>query len=209
MPAALRNFNGFSGEETLTSHRSQNPVCTLGSPALSCPTYYVSNQPATFRQKLGPALKRFFRHPVSILFWFIAFSLIVEENYPFSHYPMYKGFSEETFYLYIASEGKPVPAKPIFKVSVPKMKKLYGNHMDQIAEERTEASGGKIRPYEMGDDAKKEAGERLLKQLRKAVPKKQQKEYAEILAKPLTLMRVDILYKDGKFTKTPHEIVSK
>jgi hypothetical protein len=168
----------------------------------------VSSEKPTLRQRITPYLKRFFRHPVSALFWFVLISLIVKENYPLSHYPMYKGWSEETFYLYIASGDEPVAAKPIFKVSVPKMKKLYGNHMDDIADERSKASGEKIRPYERPDDAKIEAGVRLLKQLREAVPDKQQKEYAELLAKPLTLMRIDIHYTDGVFEKTATSVAS-
>ena len=168
----------------------------------------MSSEKTTLRQKITPYLKRFFRHPVSALFWFVLISLFVQENYPLSHYPMYKGWSEETFYLYIASGDEPVAAKPIFKVSVPRIKKLFGNHMGDIAEERSQAAGEKIRPYELPEEAKVEAGMRLLKQLRDAVPEKQREEYAELLAKPLTLMRIDIHYTDGVFEKTATKVAS-
>ncbi len=159
-------------------------------------------------RKIAPSLKKFFRHPVSAIFWLTVFSLIVKENYPFSHFPMYKGFSEKTHYFYLASEGGPIPGKKIFKVSVPKMKKLYGGHMEKIAEEVSKERGEKFRPYQLGDEEKQEAGRRLLDQLREGTPKKQRKQYADILAKPITLVRVDIRYENDQFSKPSHEVVT-
>ena len=153
-------------------------------------------------------LKRFFRHPVSVIFWITVFSLIVKENYPFSHFPMYKSFGERSHYFYVKSGEELVPVKRVFKVSVPRIKKYYGGHMEDIAEERSEAAGEKIRPYQLPDDAKIEAGKRLLGQLREGMREKQKRQYAEMIAKPFTLMRVDIIYEDGEFKKPEHVVTS-
>ena len=85
------------------------------------------------KPRATPHLVRFFRHPISALFWFTVISLIVREQYPFSHYPMYSGFSSKTYYFYLAGEGgQPIKAKRIFKKSIPKMKKLYAGYMKSI-----------------------------------------------------------------------------
>ncbi len=159
-----------------------------------------SDPDRSFRARFG----RFCRHPASVLVWFVLFSLVVKENYPFSHFPMYKGFEDKTYYFYVASGGEPLPAKPMFKVSVPRIKKLHGNLMETLADERDDGT----RAYQLGPEAEAEAGRRLLDQLRAQMPGKRKKKYADTLAKPLTLMRVDIQYADGTFSKTPREVVT-
>jgi len=147
---------------------------------------------------------RFLRHPASVLVWVVVFSLIVKENYPFSHYPMYSGFEDKTYYFYLTSEGEPVPAKPVFRVSVPRIKKIHGNFMKEIAEGRDDGT----RPSQLDAEAQAEAGRQLLDQLRAQMPEGRRERYAGILAKPLTLVRVDIRYEDGTFSKTRREIVT-
>jgi len=162
------------------------------------------NPPSDPDRSFRARFRRFCRHPASVLVWFVLFSLLVKENYPFSHYPMYKGFEDKTHYFYIASEGEPVPAKPMFKVSVPSIKKLHGNVMETLADERDDGT----RAYQLGPEAEIEAGRRLLDHLRAQMPAKRKKKFAETLTKPLTLMRVDIQYADGTFTKTPRKVVT-
>lgn len=147
---------------------------------------------------------RFLRHPASVLVWFVLFSLIVKDNYPFSDFPMYKGFEERTFYYYVASDGEPIPAKPLFKVSVPTIKKMHGSHMEALADERGEGT----RPYQLGPEAEIEAGRRLLDQLRAMIPEKRRRKFSDTLAKPLTLVRVDIRFEQGTFSRTPRELVT-
>jgi hypothetical protein len=159
-----------------------------------------SDSDRSFRARLA----RFCRHPASVLVWFVLFSLLVKENYPFSHFPMYKGFEDHTYYYYVASENQPLAAKPMFKVSVPRIKKLHGNLMEALADERDDGT----RAYQLGPEGEAEAGRRLLDQLRAQMSEKQRKKYADTLAKPLTLVRVDIQYDDGTFSKTPREVVT-
>ena len=148
------------------------------------------------------------------------FSLIIKEQYPFSHYPMYSGWSSRTHYFYIADENGPIQAKSVFKVSVPRIKKLYGGIVDDI-----EDTGKDYRDFTEADFA--EAGRRLLKKLRTGVPKKrlggQLKDHErtplthpdgrplfvkDVVASDLTLVRVDIQREGRKFATEERAIVT-
>lgn len=45
----------------------------------------------------------------------VAASLVVEETYPFSHFPMYSRFHPRTWYVYVTdAEDAPLATKPTF-----------------------------------------------------------------------------------------------
>ena len=83
-------------------------------------------------KRFHTGLLHFCKHPASILVWFCLFSLVVKEQYPFSHYPMYSGWSNRTHYFYIEDENGPIKSKLVFRVSVPRTKKLYGGILRDI-----------------------------------------------------------------------------
>ena len=143
-------------------------------------------------------VRAFLRHPASVIVWITLFCVIVKENYPFSHFPMYSGFADKTYFYYFAQDGEPIEAKRIFKTSIPRSKKLMGNYKDEAEDANPKASD---------EENEKEAGSVLLAYLRESTTRKE--VYAEILAKPISLMRKNIHYKDGEFLTEDIEIVTK
>ena len=142
-------------------------------------------------------VRAFLRHPASVIVWITLFCIVVKENYPFSHFPMYSGFSDRTYFYYFAQEGDPIEAKRIFKTSIPRSKKLMGNYKDE---------GEKANPEAEDEAIEREAGRELLAYLRESTTRKE--IYAEILSKPISLMRKNIEYKDGEFHTEDLEIVT-
>jgi hypothetical protein len=144
----------------------------------------------------------FCKHPASILVWFCLFSLIVQEQFPFSHYPMYSGWSSRTHYFYLADEDGPIPAKLVFKTSVPRTKKLYGGILDKVKKER----GVEYSDLTEGDFA--EAGRRLLKKLRGEAPASRRDKFGDIMDRELSLVRVEIIREKKKFRTEEHTVVT-
>ncbi|MEM9478194.1 MAG: hypothetical protein AAGA58_00885 [Verrucomicrobiota bacterium] len=144
-----------------------------------------------------PEVKAFLRHPASWLAWVVLFSIAVKENYPFSHFPMYSGFSSRTYFYYFEQEGEPIEAKRIFKTSIPRSKKLMGNYKDEVEDARKDAEDEEI---------EREAAKMLLAYLRETTTQKE--KYAEILGKPITVMRKNIEFVDGEFLMEDLTIVT-
>jgi len=194
-----------------------------------------SNAELSKPQQIHEKFLGFCKHPASILVWFCLISLIVKEQYPFSNYPMYSGWSERTYYFYIADENGPVQAKSVFKVSVPTIKKRFSSDKgfaNSVLKERREATGND--KYKLTDEDYAEAGRRLLKQLRDGVPKgrldSQLKDnenldakgkptpmfhpdgspllVSDIVNRNLVLVRVDIMRKKTEFSSEPKTIVT-
>ncbi|MGI9241041.1 MAG: hypothetical protein ACR2RV_09575 [Verrucomicrobiales bacterium] len=160
------------------------------------------NQTPSRIQRFHAGLLRFCKHPASILVWFCLFSLVIKEQYPFSHYPMYSGWSHRTHYFYVADQDGPIKAKQVFKVSVPRTKKLYGGIVDEIEDERD------LPNHELTEADFAEAGRRLLEKLRDEAPPKRRKKFAEIIASDLSLVRVDIIRERKEFTTEERTIVT-
>lgn len=172
-------------------------------------------------QRFHAGLLKFCKHPASILVWFCLLSLVVKEQYPFSHYPMYSGWSNRTHYFYIADENGPIQAKSVFKVSVPRTKKLYGGMIDDVKDEQE-------KNYDQLTDADfAEAGRRLLKQLRAGVPEKRLNSemkdsernllldsegnpltVRQVVNSNLTLVRVEVRRDGQQFSSTKNPVVT-
>lgn len=149
-----------------------------------------------------PRIAAFLRHPASILVWFTLFSLVIKEQYPFSHYPMYSSWGSSTHYFYLSDADGPIQAKTVFKVSVPRMKKLYGGILEGVEDELGKSHS------ELTDADFAEAGRRLLQQLREEAPAKRRKKHGAIIDSELTVVRVDIA-RDGRvFSKVEANVVT-
>ena len=87
--------------------------------------------------------------------------LLVQEQYPFSNFPMYSSFSHKTFYVYLADgTGAPIAAKNTIGINTPTLKKIY------VSETRRERERRPGRSKQLTDEQKQTAGERLLARLR-------------------------------------------
>lgn len=71
-----------------------------------------------------------------------ALCLVLREEFPFSHFPMYSSFSNYTYYVYVSgADGKPVPVESITSVRTSKLKKIYQDKLDEIEEAVKDAGG--------------------------------------------------------------------
>ena len=47
--------------------------------------------------------------PISVAIGVTIVCLVVKENFPFTHYPMYSNFEDQTYYVWLADgEGEPI-----------------------------------------------------------------------------------------------------
>jgi hypothetical protein len=75
-------------------------------------------------------LNYLFDLPIKLLFILTVLNLVVRENYPFSHYPMYATFSKYSNFVYITDqEDKPIPMLKVFGLKSNFIKKIY---MDEV-----------------------------------------------------------------------------
>ncbi len=133
-------------------------------------------------------VRAFLRHPASIIAWITLLCVVVKEQYPFSHFPMYSGFEKKTYFYWFAQDGEPIQAKRIFKTSIPRSKKLMSPYKKEAKKKNPKATDEEVEAV---------AGRKLLAYLRKTTTQKE--KYAEVLNRPITLMRKNIEYEGGEF----------
>lgn len=60
--------------------------------------------------------------------WFVAsivFGFLIEENFPFSHWPMYSNFARESGYVYVINgTGEPIAAASLFETA-PRLRRQF------------------------------------------------------------------------------------
>lgn len=103
------------------------------------------------------------RVPLKVALLLTAVCLIVKEQFPFSHFPMYQSFSDYSFSVYVADrDGEPLPVQAITSYKTSKLKKIF--HDEQRAErERLERAGVDIEGFRfMTAEQRRPAGERTL-----------------------------------------------
>ena len=181
-------------------------------------------KPSRF-QRFHAGFLSFCKHPASILVWFCLISLVIKEQYPFSHFPMYSGWSDRTDYYYVTDKNGPVQAKTVFRVSVPRIKKLYKNEIKDFLKEQRKKPGNK--DYELTPADYAETGRILLENLRTNVPKKRLEKKVkdwegnperhpdgepvlvkEVIARDLTLVKVDIRREGSQFIREESQVVT-
>lgn len=63
----------------------------------------------------------------------IVLCLAFKENFPFSHFPMYKSFGDHTYYVFVAdADGEPIPVQSITHVRTSRLKKIYDGQLREI-----------------------------------------------------------------------------
>ncbi len=153
-----------------------------------------------------PRLHAFLRHPASLLVWFTLASVLIEEQYPVSHFPMYSGFGDTTWYIYFkTADGDPVQAKRVFKNTVARCKKRYGSLRRDYQKEHD-----KTRSQLVAADHTIIGGQLIAELKRKAPDKvKRKRRHDAVFNGDVTLVRVDILYRDGEFTTHSRDIATR
>ena len=153
--------------------------------------------------------KKAMSHALFPMLALVVFSLIVDESYPFSDFPMYSKLPSYTDYYYLTDgEGEPLPVKYCFGVSASAMKKMYVNRLKQVAEEKSKEAGHRIGGSELSDEEKEAVGDALLDYL---LPRGEKKDWwQENQPDVIRLFRTDIKRtdKDG-LVETPTLVVER
>ena len=139
----------------------------------------------------------------------VVFSLIVDETYPFSDFPMYSRFPAYTDYYYFADgDGEPLPTKDCFGVSASAMKKMYVNRVKKLADKKSKETGERVGGSELSAEEQEAIGDEVLDYL---LPRGEKKDWwQENQPDVIRLIRVDIRRtdKDG-LIETPTIVVER
>jgi len=86
-----------------------------------------------------------------------------QENFPFSHFPMYSRMDDNTNYIYITdSQDRPLPIATLTSHRTGKLKKIYQSHLNDARDE-IRARGGKFTGFsQMTLEERRPAGEKTL-----------------------------------------------
>jgi hypothetical protein len=121
-------------------------------------------------------------------------AIAVEENYPFSHYPMYADPGATSVYYHLADEaGTPLPIESLTGKSSPKLGKLLRGHADRRAKQMKLSSAAKLPADEWPAICRD-----TLSYLRQQATALHQSLPAKV-----RLMRTEIRYDAGRVIETP------
>jgi hypothetical protein len=129
--------------------------------------------------------------PLTTLAIFVLVSLLLKENYPFSHFPMYSSpTAPRAYYIVTDSGGQPLPISTLTGVTPPKIGKMHWRKSRQ-REAGPEIAG------EDSPSADKEIGREICAMLRQQATRR-----GQTLPPGIQLFRVEIRYHDGKINET-------
>ncbi|MDQ6623472.1 MAG: hypothetical protein M3Y86_08310 [Verrucomicrobiota bacterium] len=114
-----------------------------------------------WRNFFAAAGRFFVRTQLKPLFILVALCLLIREQFPFSNFPMYSGFSRTTKYVFIADgDGRPIATVPATGTSTPTLKKIFDS---AVQKERARLRKSH---RELTDDDRAVIGRALLADLR-------------------------------------------
>jgi hypothetical protein len=121
------------------------------------------------------------------------------EFYPFSNFPMYSRFAPDTYYVYVTDlNNVALPSGGLFGTSVSNVKKAYDRKLTNFKM----AAGGKGKKADLPMEKKKEAADEVLHWLTSNAP---DSEKVRAFG-GLRLHQVDVVFKDGKVSKTEIQV---
>jgi gas vesicle protein len=130
---------------------------------------------------------------------FSVLSLLLRENYPFSHFPMYGNPSDDVYYLWLAdAEKRPLPVQALTGKTAPKLGKMLRTYADLKAKEL------KLKRSALPESAMQQVFTQLLAYLRQEA-----KTLKQTLPERLTLMRTDVKYAQGRLIETPSTLFAE
>jgi hypothetical protein len=122
-----------------------------------------------------------------------SFSLVVKENYPFSHFPMYGDPNPERYFFWLAdTDGKPLPVRELTGKSSAQLGKILRTYADKRVKAADVRNRDALPPEE-----KRGVGEELTAFLRQEAA-----SLKKALPPEVAIMRTDIRYHEGHTTET-------
>lgn len=137
--------------------------------------------------------------PVTVLVIYCGISLLLEENYPFSHYPMYSNpGADRSYYIVADAAGQPLPIADLTGITCPKVGKMYRKKAEELAS-RLKLSRSSLPP-----EQRQKVGEEIFAQLRLYAG-----QLNKTLPDKLVLQKVDVSLRDGKVTENPEVLAQE
>ncbi len=131
-----------------------------------------------------------------------AVSLRVEEQYPFSHFPMYHNFSDLTYYVYVADgDGEPIAVQSLTYNRTTRLRKIYDDELEPIRLELRK------RRAELTPEERRPAGEHTLHWLVENSPRHGQRALREIGT--LRFYHVNVTVIGDAVGEMEHELVAE
>ncbi len=155
------------------------------------------------------AVKKGARHALFPMLALVVFSLIVDETYPFSDFPMYSKLPAYTEYFYFTDgDGEPLPVKKCFGVSASAMKKMYVKRSKKVAIQKSKEVGYRVGGSELSVEEKAAIGNEVLDYL---LPRGEKKDWwKENEPDVIRLIHVDIKRTDKEgLVETPVLVVER
>ena len=96
--------------------------------------------------------------------------LILRENYPFSHFPMYSRMAGNTSYVYVTgANDEPIPIHTLTSIRTGKLKKIYRTQLD-LVRDQLEQEGTWTGYQNLTLEQRKAAGEYTLRHIIERCP---------------------------------------
>jgi hypothetical protein len=123
------------------------------------------------------------------------------EFYPFSNFPMYSSFDEETYYVYLTDlQDKPLNVAELFGTPLSNVKKSYDGRLMQLKKE----TGSKLLKAQLPTPLKEQAAQETLSLIVKNAPLAQRARIATLSG--LRLHQVDLRLSQGRIVKESHPL---
>ncbi len=156
---------------------------------------------STWRQK-------FRRLPAPALLITVVLCLLLQENFPFSDFPMYARMANNTSYIYLTdSQDNPIPIEGISSIRTGKLKKIYFSKLAEVRDE-LERQGVEIQGYQfMTAEQRQPAGEHTLNWLYENVRETAREELFS--HRPLRFHVVEVKVNDQRKMERTHYLVAE
>lgn len=143
--------------------------------------------------------------PLSAGIAIAALCLLLKENFPFTHYPMYSDFSDQTYYVWVADrDGHALPIQKLTALRTGRIKKVYNKHLLQIREDAA-TEDGKPRKRDLTPEQRLPAGEETLRWLYESSPPELHAEFVRL--SPIRLYQTNIRIDGDKVIEDPPMLV--
>ena len=146
--------------------------------------------------------------PISVAVGVTVACLIAKENFPFSHYPMYSNFEDQTYYVWLADgDDQPIPAQKVTYLRLGRIKKIYNGGLLEVREQIGKEIGKKPRKRDLTIAQRRAPGDETLRW----IYDNSRPEAQEVLRDscPLRLYQVDVRIEGNKVVEDPKELVGE
>ena len=127
--------------------------------------------------------------------------LVLKENFPFTHYPMYSNFEDQTYYVWLGdAEGNPIPVQTTTGLRLGRIKKVYNTGLLEAREIAGAEFGKKPRKRDLTPDQRRAPADTTLLWIYES-----SSDRAKAIlraAAPLGLYQVDITIADNSVAET-------